>query len=121
MRGKLIIGLCAGALAAALAIAGGMSGGGQVVAVTTVPTVITNLTVDVVEVDNITGSDIAWVMINASGTAVSNAAAAGTAMPIQAGAKFLFDTRDKDAVRGKISSVAIVTTNATATAYVRWF
>jgi len=117
---KLML-ILGGLLVAIGVIAGGLTGGGQVVAVTTVPTTISSLDVDVVNIHNVTGSDILWVLFNSSGTAVSNAAVAGTAVPILAGQTRSFDTRSKKQVLGSISSIALVTTNATATAYVDWF
>jgi len=95
-------------------------GGGKVVSVSAVPTVMNGFTSDVVSVYN-SGAAVVYVQVNSTGTAVSNAAAAGTAVPIPANVSYTFDARDKRDAKGLITSVAVVTASGTATAYVSWY
>lgn len=112
----LSVGLCMGGLAATAA-----TGGGKVIAVTAVPTLVTGLTADVVTVYN-SGADLVWAQVNvATGTAISNAAVAGTAVPIPANVAYTFDMRGKSEAHGLIRTFGIVTTNTSATVYVSWF
>ena len=112
---------------AVLAVCGGLgalaaayTGGGRMVSVTTVPTVLTGFAADIVSIYNV-GTAVVWAQVNVSATTVSNAAAGGTAVPIPANTAYKFDQRDKQQARGVLTTVALVTSNSTATAYVAWY